>query len=439
MWPVNVIRDTTAANYTVTMDFPITSGSNILPNGFMTALLNRQSLSTSLTLVPLANRNFSNLCNLYLIVPNFVNELANYTFNFDLYLIPITTSNGNLPNEVFIFFPFPNFHVNTLGNSSFGCFTGFLPGSFWGPKVVNQVPCSTIEDNWLQVSIPASAISSENKKFFVSVAGIRVPYNTGNLVFNWSINHIDNTNSNLRKVWVTGYVPYSFKNNDVNENVRGIFRLQSVQSSSLEPRTTTTLTLIGTFENAINSGKSIPLEIHSKPTIIVTLPYPIYNLNMNLNTIKVKLTEVNRNKIKNIYTSTNIDLFPAIGIFNQILIPLKYYSRTFDFLSFHNWTITLSGITNPYDTSDMNIGRFSVTISNRLQYVLYKDYYNLSTFCNIQSPPIYDNINRFNNNSIIRFNRGLIYSYVTTKYIVDISGCDTAGPIGSPSINYIYL
>ena len=432
IWPVTAIKDTTIATYTVTMNFPITSGTNILNTPFTTTILNSPSLPATPTLVPVTpNRNINNLCNVPTITPLVVNELGDFTFNFDFTQIPTTTANSRVPNEVFIFFPFPTFLVNTSNNAS-------PVACYFGSTAPTQVSCSTLEDNWLRVTIPSTATLAINQ--VILVTGVPVPLTAGSLIFNCSANFIDSTNNNLRTVFVTGYGTFTSTNGISDPTTNGIFRLRSVSpgSGSLEPRTTSSLQFIGTFENTPLAGQTVPTTIANTPVIIVTLPFPGYNLNWyKVNTVTATLNEFNLAAGASSPTSSSINTGTVQAYSNKIYIPLTDVSRTIA-ATFQYWSISLSGVPTPNDASLVDTGKFKVTISNTNFSSLYRDYYNLSTVSVKALTANYDNVTGYNTNNLIGFTRGLTYSYAATKYIVDISGCSGTST-SAPTINYIYL
>jgi len=157
------------------------------------------------------------------------------------------------------------------------------------------------------------------------------------------------------------------------------------------------------------------------------------------NTVTATVTEWNLASGATTPTSTNIGVGTVTAFSNKIFIPLTDASRTITAATFQNWTIQLSGVPQPNDATAVSTGRFEVTISNSNVSSLYRGYVNLSTVYGAALTANFDNITGYNVNNLVGFSRGLTYTFSTSKYVVDVNGCTTAGPTGSPANNYIYL
>jgi len=430
VWPVQTLVDTTATTYTVQMQFPASTTTNILQSGFTTAITNSPALPTTPVALPTANRNLAKLCDVPTISPLVVGELGDFTFNFDFSLIPTATANGKVPNEVFIFFPYPTFLVNANQNTPVAC--------YFGSTTPVLTTCSNVEDNWLRVTITSTATLAAAQQ--VLVVGVPVPSTSGNIVFNCSANFIDSTNT--RNVYVTGTGTFTSASGiaDPSSN-NGFLRVRSVSAGTTEPRTTNSLTFVVGFDTTALAGQTVPATIASNPYVVVTLPFPDYTLNWYAkNTVTATITEWNLASGATAPTSTTIAVGSVSAYSNKIFIPLTDASRTITAATFQNWTIVLSGVPQPNDATAVSTGRFRVTISNSNVSSLYRGYVNLSTVYGATALTAnVDNVTGYNANNLLSFARGLTYTYSTSKYIVDINGCTTAGPAGSPSNNYIYL
>jgi len=430
VWPVQTLADTSATTYTVQMQFPASTTTNILQSGFTTALTNSPALPATPVALPTANRNLAKLCDVPTISPLVVGEFGDFTFNFDFSLIPTATANGKVPNEVFIFFPYPTFLVNANQNTRVAC--------YFGSTAPVLTTCSTVEDNWLRVTIPSTATLAASQQ--VLVVGVPVPTTSGNIIFNCSANFIDSTNT--RNVYATGTGTFTSTAGIVDPSTsNGFLRLRSVSSGTTEPRTTNSLTFVVSFDTAALAGQTVPTTIASNPYIVVTLPFPDYTLNWYAkNTVTATVSEWNLASGATAPTSTTIAVGTVTAYSNKIFIPLNDASRTITPATFQNWTIVLSGVPQPNDATAVSTGAFSVTISNSNVSAVYRGYNNLATVYSATALAAnVDSVTGYNTNNLLSFARGLTYTYSTSKYIVDINGCTTAGPSGSPSNNYIYL
>ena len=428
IWPVIVIKDTVDNNYSVAMNFPANSSNNILQTGFKTNLINSSALPSTPSLVPIRSRNLKNLCNVISISPQIVNEYGDFIFSFDFSLILNYTNFRKTPNEVFIFFPHALFNVNA------GSYLSPVACNF--PRLQMSISCNTIEDNWLRISIPWNATLDPNQ--IILVTGVQVPTTTGNIIFNCSINNLDSNNS--RTVLITGYGTF-YSNTGINDASlnQGILKLRTVKANNTEPRISTSLTFVVSFETNPLANQTIPKIIDSNPFIVVTLPFPSFNLSwFQNNNVIATVTQSNivsgTNNIKSIILNINFVTANSNKIFIQLSNSLLFDSNLFQYL-----TIILSGINTPNNEIAVSTGRFKVTISNSIVSYLYRGYTNLSTVAINPLSSNYDNINGFNSNNLIGFTRGLSFTFLKSKYIIDVTGCTYTGPSNSPPLNYIYL
>ena len=421
------LATTTVNTYTVAMNFPIGTTTNILQTGFTTVLTNSLPgfTQTPLLPVPLALRNLNNLCNVSSISPAIVGELGDFTFAFDF---SIYSNPSSKPlNEVLIIFPIATFSVNAgTFSSPVACYFGVVP---------TQVACRTLEDNFLIISVPTATLATQQ---IVTVVGVSVPTTTTNIIFNCSTNFVDPILG--RTVYATGYGTYTAASGIVDPTGTGLLKIISVAAGSVEPRTSNTLSFTFGFELATLAAQTLPASI-TGGFLIVTLPFPDFNLNWYMvNSVTASMTENNNVTTSSVttLTSTTVNLGAVIARSNKIYIPFSDATRTINSSTYVNWQLVLSGVPLPNDAITTG-GRFKVTLSNTPFTALYRGYVNLSTVSVLPIlTPAVDNITGYNTNNLITYARGLTFSYSSLKYVIDVTGCGTLGTAGNKS-NYIYL
>ena len=420
------LATTTASTYTVAMNFPITSGTNILQT-FTTVLTNSLPGFTQTPLVPVpsAYRNLNNLCNVSSISPAIVGELGDFTFAFDFSVF--SNPNAKPLNEVLIIFPIATFSVNAgTFSSPVACYFGVVP---------TQVACRTLEDNFLIISVPTATLATQQ---IVTVVGVPVPTTTTNIIFNCSVNFVDPVLG--RTVYATGYGTYTAASGIVDPTGTGLLKIISVAAGSTEPRNSNTLSFTIGFELASLAAQTLPASI-ANGFLIVTLPFPDFTLNWYMvNTVTASMTENNNVTTAAVttLTPTTVNLGTVIARSNKIYIPFSDSTRTINSSTYVNWQLVLSGVPLPNDAITSG-GRFKVTLSNFPLTSLYRGYVNLSTVSVLPAlTPAVDNITGYNTNNLITFARGLTFAYSAAKYVIDVTGCGTLGTAGNKS-NYIYL
>jgi len=280
--------------------------------------------------------------------------------------------------------------------------------------------CSTIDDNWLRVTIPSTATLAAAQQ--VLVVGVPVPSSSGNIIFNCSANYIDSTNT--RNVYVTGTGTFTSASGitDPSSN-SGYLRIRSISAGTTEPRTIGSLTFVVGFDTTALAGQTIPSTIANNPYVVVTLPFPDYTLNLFAkNSVTATISEWNLATGATSPTSTNVSVGSVTAYSNKIFVPLTDVSRTITAATFQFWTIVLSGVPQPINATTVSTGRFRVTISNSNVSSLYRGYVNLSTFYAATAlSSNTDNITGYNTNNLISFPRGITYSFTNSKYIVDVN------------------
>ena len=397
IWPV------VTTNWTLyTSNFYIVSmvlGSNLIVNGNAGFPITYSGSPLSKK-VQLINQN--SLCDINSVIPSIVNEYGDYQFNFNLSYLSVITSN--IPNEFYIFFPFPLYNISTSTSVySILCFFGNI-----NPILVS---CNTLEENWLRVLVYSGVSLNTNQ--ILTITGIQNPSTSRAITFLCSVNYINLSTGN-KIVLATGTGVFNALFNDPLTN-NGYLLVKSISSSQNIPRLYSNYTFLVSFDNNMNPSNQ-PTSISNSPYLVISFPFSDFKIGWYINN-KITAIVNNFDLINGLPTSTLQYNTNNVYFLSNTLV-LYFGVTTINFTSsFTYLKIQVLSVPNPIQEVTTSIGRFKVTLSNVNVSSLYRNYSNLSNLSINQLASNFDS----NTLNLIQYTRGLNYTFSNSKYILDLS------------------